>query len=71
MTTQQEYIKKGYSEAEVEIIKLLTKLETNQTRILDTYVSKDEFDPIQKLVYGLVAVIVTGVIASLLALVVQ
>ena len=71
MTTQQDYIKKGYSEAEVEIIKLLTKLETNQTRILDTYVSKDEFDPIQKLVYGLVAVIVTGVIASLLALVVQ
>ena len=68
MTTQQDYIKKGYSEAEVEIIKLLTKLETNQTRILDTYVSKDEFDPIQKLVYGLVAVIVTGVIASLLAL---
>ena len=71
MTTQQEYKAKGYSEAEMEIIKLLTKLETNQIRLLNTYVSKDEFAPIQKLVYGLVAVIVTGVIASLLALVVQ
>ena len=66
-----DFKEKGYSEAEVEILKLLTKLQTNQEAILKNYVTKDEFAPVQKLVYGLVGLVLVAVASGLIALVIQ
>ena len=71
MTPEQEYAKKGYTKAEVEILQLLTKLETNQESILKNYVTKDEFAPVQKLVYGLVGLVLVAVASGLIALVIR
>jgi hypothetical protein len=46
-----------------KIIVIEEKLEQN-------YVTQDEFDPIKKIVYGLVALILTGVVGALLGLVI-
>lgn len=35
------------------------------------YVTKSEFDPVKKIVYGLVALILTGVIVALISLVLR
>ena len=40
-------------------------------KIDDHYVTKDEFDPIKKLVYGLVSLILIAVVGAIVALVVQ
>ena len=71
MTSDQEYFQKGYTKAEVEILKLLTKLETNQESILKNYVTKDQFAPVQKLVYGLVGLVLVAVASGLIALVIR
>ena len=60
-----------YTKAEVEILQLLTKLETNQESILKNYVTKDEFAPVQKLVYGLVGLVLVAVASGLIALVIR
>jgi len=46
-----------------EVTEIKQKLE-------DDYVTKAEFDPIKKIVYGVVGIILTGVIVALLGLVV-
>ena len=48
----------------IDITRIETKLDNN-------YVTKDEFDPIRKIVYGVVTIILTGVVGALLALVVN
>lgn len=40
-------------------------------KIDDHYVTKDEFDPIKKLVYGVVGLILTAVVGALVALVIN
>lgn len=68
-----EFEKKGYSKAEVEILVKLTRLETelkNLTKKTETFVTKDEFAPIQRLVYGVVGVILVAVVGGIIALVV-
>jgi hypothetical protein len=40
-------------------------------RLEKDYITKDEFDPIKKIVYGTVAILLTGVIVALLALVIR
>lgn len=35
------------------------------------YVSKDEFEPIKKLVYGVVGLFLTGIVGAILALVIR
>ena len=47
-----------------DLDKIMEKLDKN-------YVTKDEFAPVQKIVYGLVTLILTGVVLALLALVVR
>jgi len=47
-----------------EIIKINDKLESH-------YVTVEEFDPIRKVVYGLVGLILTGVVGALITLVIQ
>ena len=44
--------------------------EINQ-KLDDKYVTKDEFDPVKKLVYGMVAIILVAVIGALLTLVLR
>lgn len=39
--------------------------------VKDNYVRREEFNPVQKVVYGLVSVILMGVIGALLALVLR
>jgi len=41
------------------------------TEIKDSYVSQDRFSPIEKLVYGMAGVILTGVVVAILALVIK
>ena len=41
-----------------------------RSEISSTYVTKDSFEPVKRLVYGLVAVILTAVIVSLLGVVI-
>ena len=52
MAVQQDYQRKGYSEAEVEIFLTVTAIKTNQDIILKNYVKRSEFEPVQRLVYG-------------------
>jgi len=42
-----------------------------KNKLEESYVTKDEFDPIKKVVYGLVGLILTGVVGALLALVID
>lgn len=40
------------------------------TKLDDKYVTKDQFDPVRNIVYGLVAVILLAVVGALIALVI-
>jgi len=74
MTIQQDYKAKGYSEAEVEILLSINTLNSKVGAIeknqLD-YIKKSEFDPVQKIVYGLVGVILVAVASGVIAMVLQ
>lgn len=39
--------------------------------VKDSYVTKDEFQPVKAIAYGLVTLILTGVVGALLATVIQ
>lgn len=47
------------------------KLDDVDQKVSTHYVSKDEFEPIKKIVYGLVSLILVGVVGALLAIVVN
>lgn len=47
------------------------KLNEVDTKVSTNYVTKTEFEPIQKIVYGLVSLILVAVVGALVALVVQ
>lgn len=76
--SNKEYEDKGYSEAEVEILLTLNTLK-NDVEVLKKvveatptdYVKRAEFEPIQKLVYGVVALILVAVMSGVVALVIQ
>lgn len=46
------------------------KLNAVDTKVSSHYVSKEEFEPIKKIVYGLVSLILIAVVGALVALVV-
>lgn len=46
------------------------KLNAVDNKVSSHYVSKDEFEPIKKIVYGLVSLILVAVVGALVALVV-
>lgn len=59
-------------EVAIEQIRQLRQDVTDiKNKLYADYVTKDEFDPIKKLVYGVVAIVLTGVMGALLALVVN
>ena len=60
------------------IVELLVKVSDLQksvndisVRISSGYVSKDEFDPVKRIVYGLVGLILAAVVVALIALVIN
>jgi len=70
----KNYRERGYTEAEVEILLSIRELQ-GQVKLLrensEKYVSKLEFEPIQRIVYGMVAIILVAVLGALVALVVM
>lgn len=59
-------------EKEIKAISLsLARIEERQQVILNNYVSHKEFEPIQKLVYGLVGTVLSMIVAGGVALVIQ
>lgn len=69
--SQKNYAEKGYTEAEVEILIELTKLRSSVDTVAKDYVKRSEFEPIQKLVYGVVGLILIAVMSGVVALVLQ
>ena len=57
----------GDTEAQIARIDERTK---NMQKMLEKLVTKDEFAPVKKIVYGSVTLVITGVVLGLLALVV-
>lgn len=47
------------------------QLDTIDTKVGNTYVTKDQFEPVRNLVYGVVTVILVSVIGAVVALVVK
>lgn len=47
------------------------QLDTIDSKVSNHYVSKEEFDPIKKIVYGLTGLILVAVVGALLSLVVK
>lgn len=78
VNTDQGYKEKGYSEAEVEILLTLNTLKKDVEvlkKFVETtptdYVKRAEFEPIQRLVYGVVALILIAVMSGMVALVIR
>lgn len=46
------------------------KLDSIDNKVSSGYVSKEEFEPIKKIVYGMVSLILTAVVGAVIALVV-
>jgi len=68
----------GYTKGEVDILKALERLETevrNLKEMAQTYVSRVEFEariePLQRVVYGLVGVVLIAVAGGLVAMVLK
>lgn len=75
LVTDVAYIKQEMESMRKEINKEIERLRTqvnDLTQSLDSrYVTRAEFDPVQKLVFGLVALILTAVVGAVVALVVM
>lgn len=54
-----------------KIDELKTQFNNLEDKIDNNFVTKTEFDPIKRLVYGMVGVILTGVIMGILAIVIK
>lgn len=54
---------------DIEYIK--TDVKDIKDKLESHYVTNEEFDPIKKIVYGIVALVLTGVVGALLALVIR
>lgn len=65
---QQDIINEGVRK-DIEFIK--ENIQQIHEKLDHKYVSRDEFDPVKKLVYGLVALILTSVGVALIALVLK
>lgn len=68
MTTQSEETKLAVIQTDLTYIK--EKLNAVDNKVSSHYVSKEEFEPIKKIVYGLVSLILIAVVGALVALVV-
>lgn len=68
MTKQSEETKLAVIQTDLTYIK--EKLNAVDQKVSTHYVSKEEFEPIKKIVYGLVSLILIAVVGALVALVI-
>lgn len=68
MTDQSDETKLAVIQTDLTYIK--EKLNAVDNKVSSHYVSKEEFEPIKKIVYGLVSLILVAVVGALVALVV-
>ena len=54
-----------------KIDELKTQFNTLEAKIDNNFVTKTEFDPIKRLVYGMVALILVGVLSAILAAIIK
>lgn len=47
------------------------KLDDVDTKLSSSYVSKEEFEPVKRLVYGLVSIILVSVVGAVMALILR
>jgi len=66
-----KYESKGYSEAEVEILTQIASMKVKLDIVTEDYVKRAEFEPVQRLVYGLVGLVLTAVFIAVIALVIN
>lgn len=64
----QEVINEGMRK-DIEFIK--DNLKEINVKLDQKYVTHDEFEPVKKIVYGIVALILTSVVVALIALVIK
>ena len=48
-----------------------TNITEIKTLVLNNYVTKEEFDPVKKLAYGLISVVLIGVLGAILTLIIN
>lgn len=78
MALDEKQIDKDLQDLKIQVallsekITVLTKtFEANSLEMKNNYVTKSEFNPIQKVVYGLVSTILITVIAGIMALLIK
>lgn len=72
--TLQSFMRKSeISDAEMkkDIEYLIKEVKEIKQLVSDHYITRVEFDPIKKIVYGLVALVLTSVVVGVLALVIN
>jgi len=59
------------SGVEVKLEFIIKELDEIKAKLEKNYVSQEEFKPVRNLVYGMVTIILTAVIGSLIALIIK
>ncbi len=62
-----EELRKLLQEIKVQV----ARLETLMNLMQDNYVTRAEFEPVRNLVYGLVGLLLTGVVGAMIALIMK
>ncbi len=70
MTNMQQSDETKLAVIQTDLAYIKEKLNTVDQKVTAHYVSKEEFDPIKKIVYGMVSLILIAVVGALLALVI-
>lgn len=70
MTTQQQSDETKLAVIQTDLTYIKEKLNAVDQKVSTHYVSKEEFEPIRKIVYGMVSLILIAVVGALVALVV-
>ena len=70
--------RKDYIDMSVNIAVILNKLDTMEkevskinSKLESDFVTQDQFEPVKKIVYGLVSVVLLGVVGAVIALVIK
>jgi hypothetical protein len=61
----------GIAVLQNDISHIQTDIKEIKEKLENRYITKDEFDPVKKIVYGLVGVILVAVVGALIAIVVK
>lgn len=68
--TQQQSDETKLAVIQTDLTYIKEKLNAVDNKVSSSYVSKEEFDPIKKIVYGMVSLVLIAVVGALVALVV-